>query len=120
LEFSKDETMHGEVTAKDGKFYVALLDKDMKPVTLGEQVLTVTAGDRDKPTKVEVTKENGKFVLPMQKGEAYWVIVQYKPTAKAKAITARFQYDAGNCDVCNNPEWLCKCSAEKEKEGKKK
>ncbi len=33
LEFSKNETMHGEVTEKDGKLHIALLDKDMKPVS---------------------------------------------------------------------------------------
>ena len=34
LEFSKNESMHGEVTLKDGKFHIAILDKDQKPVAL--------------------------------------------------------------------------------------
>jgi hypothetical protein len=42
LEFSKKRTMHGEVTVKDGKFLIALLDKDKKPGRLGDQVLTAT------------------------------------------------------------------------------
>ncbi|WP_038170446.1 hypothetical protein [Verrucomicrobium sp. BvORR106] len=120
LEFSKDETMHGEVTAKDGKFHIALLDKDMKPVALAEQTLTVTAGDRDKPTKVEVTKADGKFVVPMQKGEAYWVIFQFKASAKAKPVTARLHYNAEICEECKAAEWLCKCAPEGETKEKKK
>lgn len=119
LEFSKDETMHGEVIAKDGKFHVALLDKDMKPVAVADQTLTVTAGDRDKPTKVEVSKADGKFVVPMQKGESYWVIFQYKASAKAKPITARLHYNAEICEECKAQEWLCKCAPEGETKGKK-
>lgn len=112
LEFSKNESLHGEVTAKDGKFYIALLDKDMKPVALADQVLTATSGDRNKPVKLEVTKSGNQFVVPMQKGDDYWVIFQFKPTAKGKAITARLHYDNSNCDACDSPEWLCKCKPE--------
>ena len=56
LEFSKDETMHGEVTVKEGKFHIALLDKDMKPVAVAAHTLTASTGDRAKPVKLEVAK----------------------------------------------------------------
>ena len=110
LEFSKNESMHGEVTAKGGKFRIAVLDKNMKPVALGEQTITVTAGDRNDPRKVPVVKEDNHFVFPTAKpGE--WVIVQFKENAKAKAITARIKYDTKVCGACKNEEWLCKCPA---------
>ena len=32
VEFSKDESLHGEVTLKDGRFHVAILDKALKPL----------------------------------------------------------------------------------------
>ena len=54
LEFSKDETMHGEVTVKGDKFHIAVLDKDMKPVTMNEQTLTAVTGDRAAPQKLTV------------------------------------------------------------------
>lgn len=108
LEFSKNETMHGEVTVKDGKFHVALLDKDMKPVALGEQTLTASGGPTNKAEKLAVEKAGGKFVVPAVKpGE--WLILQYKDDAKAKAVTARMQYDTAICSACKEPEWLCKC-----------
>jgi hypothetical protein len=107
LEFSKNETMHGEVTMKDGKFR-------MKPVKLAEQTLTATGGPSGKAEKLEVTKDGDSFVIPAVKTKE-WLIVQFKLDAKAKAITARLQYDTANCDACNAPEWLCKCAANKAK-----
>ena len=115
LEFSKDETMHGEVIARDGKFSIALLDKDMKPVTVGTQTLTATSGDRANPEKLTVEVKENHFVVPMLKGDDYYIILQFKSVPTAKAITARLHYDAKTCEECKAPEWLCKCTAEKEK-----
>ena len=116
VEFSKNETMHGEVTLQDGKFRIAVLDKDMKPVKLAAQTLTATGGPSGKAAKLEVAKDGEHFVIPAVKpGE--WLIVQYKDDAKAKAITARVQYDTTICEKCNAQEWICKCAAEKK--GKK-
>jgi hypothetical protein len=114
LEFSKNETMHGEVIVKGDKFHIALLDKDMKPVAMAEQTLTATTGDRDKPVKLAVEKDAKGFVVPIvQAGE--WLILQYKDTPKAKAITARLEYNTANCEGCNKAEWLCECKPDAEK-----
>ena len=118
LEFSKNESMHGEVIVKDGKFQIAVLDKDMKPVPLAEQTLTASGGATGKAAKLEVTKADNKFVIPTVKsGE--WLIVQFKENAKAKAVTARLQYDTTPCPKCKGPEWLCKCAGEEAKKAKK-
>ncbi len=118
LEFSKNETMHGEVTLKDGKFHIALLDKDLKPVALGEQTITVSGGPTNKVEKLAVEKADGRFVIPgVKPGE--WIIVQFKADAKAKAITARMQYDTTICSKCKVQEWICKCAAEEDKKEKK-
>ena len=119
LEFSKNETMHGEVTVKEGKFRVALLDKDMKPVALEAQELTATSGDREKPAKLAVEKKDGKFVVPTVK-EGEWIIFQFKENAKAKPITARMQYDTTTCSKCKAPEWLCECARNEAKAKEKK
>jgi hypothetical protein len=112
LEFSKNESMHGEVVSKDNHFLIALLDKDMKPVSLVEQELTATSGDRSKPEKLAVEKKDNKFIVPAVKsGE--WVIFQFKDNPKAKAITARLQYDLTVCNGCKEPEWICKCASKK-------
>lgn len=112
LEFSNNETLHGEVTVKGDQFHIAVLDKDMKPVTMDKQSLTATTGDRAKPVKLEVTKDAKGFVLPVVKpGE--WLILRYKDHADAKAITARFEYNTAICEECKNAEWLCKCKPKK-------
>ncbi len=119
LDFSKNESMHGEVTVKDGKFVIAVLDKDMKPVALAEQVVSANGGPSGKAAKLTVEKAGDKFVVPAVKpGE--WLIIQFKADAKAKAITARMQYDTSVCPKCKAEEWLCKCGPGDEKPGDKK
>ncbi len=114
LEFSKNETMHGEVTVKGDKFHIAVLDKDMKPVAMADQTLTAMTGDRSAPQKLNVDKDAKGFLIPVVKaGE--WLILQYKNGTDAKAITARFEYNTSTCGECKNPEWLCKCKPEGEK-----
>src|SRR5436190_22190735 len=61
LEFSKNESMHGEVTVKGDKFHIALLDKDMKPVNLDQQTLTATNDNREAPRKLDVSKDDEGF-----------------------------------------------------------
>jgi hypothetical protein len=111
LEFSTNETMHGEVTEKDGKLHITLLDKDMKPVNVAVQSLTATAGTRQAPVKNEVTKSETSFIISVPK-EGEWIIFQYKENDSAKAITARLHYDIKICAPCGNPEWRCACGAE--------
>jgi len=114
LEFSKNETMHGEVIVKGDKFHIALLDKDMKAVAMAEQTLTATTGDRDKPVKLVVEKDAKGFVVPVVKaGE--WLILQYKDTPKARAVTARLEYNTSECEACKKAEWLCECKPNAEK-----
>ncbi|MBL9116408.1 MAG: hypothetical protein JNJ83_15480 [Verrucomicrobiaceae bacterium] len=113
LEFSKNETMHGEVTVKGDQFHIALLDKDMKQVTLAEQTLTATGGTREQPVKIAVTRTEKGFSLPTIKpGE--WLILQFRDTPTAKAITARFNYNTSVCAECSSQEWVCKCPSAKE------
>ena len=110
LEFSKNESMHGEVVFKDNHLHIALLDKDMKPVAIAEQELTATSGDRARPEKLPVEKKDGAFVVPAVKS-GDWLVFQFRENAKAKPVTARLQYDLTPCGTCKEPEWLCKCPA---------
>lgn len=108
LELSKNESLHGEVTVKDGNFHIALLDKDMKPVKIEAQSLTATGGNREKPVKLTVTKDAAGFSLPVVK-EGEWLIVQFRESEKGKPVTARLHYDTGICEKCTKAEWVCEC-----------
>lgn len=108
IELSNNETLHGEVTVKGETFQIALLDKDMKPLAIDQHTLTATNADRKNPKKLEVTSTPTGFSLPLlPSGE--WLIVRFKESATAKALTARFEYDTSNCEGCNKMEWLCAC-----------
>lgn len=108
LEFSTDETMHGEVTEKEGKLHIAVLDKDMKPVMVEGETLTATAGTRQAPVKLEVIRDKSGFTVPAPK-EGEWIIMQFKGSGSDKTITARLHYDTTVCGPCDKPEWRCAC-----------
>lgn len=110
LEFSTNQTVHGEVVEKDGMFHIALLDKEMKPMPIEKQTLTATTGDRNKPEKLAVETKDGKFVAPIQKGGDHWTIFQFRETPEAKPVTARLHYIAKKCSECSKPDWLCECA----------
>jgi hypothetical protein len=110
LELSPDETLHAEVTQKDAKLHIALLDKDMKPVKVESQSLSATAGTRQKPVKLETTPIEGGFSLSAP-GDGEWLILQYKATPDAKPITARLHFETKNCAPCSQPEWRCACAS---------
>jgi hypothetical protein len=114
LEFSKNETLHGEVTVKGDQFHITLLDKDMKPVAIAGEMLTATGGTREKPVNLQVTKTGKGFTLPLVK-PGQWLILQFKAGEKSKPVTARMEYNTDNCDGCNSAEWLCKCKPDAEK-----
>lgn len=108
IELSDNETLHGEVVAKDGKLHIAILDKDMKPVVVKDQTLIATAGTRQKPVKLEVEKAGEGFTV-QEPGAGEWLIVQFKGAEDAKAITARMKYDTSICEGCDAMEWVCEC-----------
>ena len=114
VEFSKNESMHGEVTVKDGQLHIAILDKDMKPAKMDKQSLTATGGMREKPEKLAVEKDASGFIVPLVK-EKQWLILQYKETPDAKAITARFEDETKPCPECKKGGWLCACGAKDKK-----
>jgi hypothetical protein len=109
LEFSKDESMHGEVTEKAGNFHIVLLDKDLKPLAPKDQVITVTTGDRNNPEKLSVTREGDHFVVPAGK-TGQLLIFQYRENPQARPVTDRFEFDTAPCEECKKPEWLCACT----------
>jgi hypothetical protein len=92
VELSADKSVRGEVTLKEGKLHVALLDKASKPVEIADRVMEVSAGTRQKIEKVKVTKTGKGFSFPeVTKGQT--LVIQLKDNAEAKPFTARVVYD---------------------------
>lgn len=87
-----------EVTVdKERKARVLFLDKDNKPVALGEQSITGIAGERSAPTKLTFstgTGKDAKFLISdkaLPAGAHVPMILTIKTAPDAKAITERFE-----------------------------
>jgi hypothetical protein len=102
-------TPSAEIVVKEGQFIVGLFDKSGKPIALETQTLTITAGERSAPKKLDVTKKANSFTAPLPAGEDFWAIFQLKETPAAKAHTFRIHYQTKACPECKKPEWICDC-----------
>lgn len=87
-----------EVTAdKERKTRIVFLDKDLKPLALGEQSVTGIAGERSAPVKLTFAKgkDGDANVLIADKalpaGDHVALLLVIKPTPDAKAVTERFE-----------------------------
>ena len=110
---------------KDKKVELRFIDDANKVVAPGEQVVTVTLGDRSKPTKLAFTKDGEKLISDktVPEGNDYPTVVQIKTTPKAKTINSKFNLNMSKCPTCANAEYACTCdhdADEKEPEKGKK
>jgi hypothetical protein len=87
-----------EVTVdKERKARVIFLDKENKPVVLGEQSITGIAGERSAPTKLAFAKGKDKDAnvliadKPLPAGAHVPIILMIKTSPDAKAVTERFE-----------------------------
>ena len=96
---------------KDKKIEIRFVDDDNKVVAPGEQVITVTLGDRKSPTKLAFKKDGDKLVSDkaIPAGNELPTVVQIKAKAGAKAVTEKFNLDLSACPECPNAEYACIC-----------
>jgi hypothetical protein len=107
------------LVTKDKKVEIRFIDDDNKVVAPAEQVISVTLGERSKPTKLTFTKDGNKLVSDkvVPEGNDYPTVVQIKTDAKAKAVNARFNLNMTKGPTCANAEYACTCEHGDEKEG---
>lgn len=95
---------------KDNRFQIGFLDKDRKPLPVGERKLTVTAGERSNPKKLTTEIKDEVFITEVAPaGTNFNVIMQLREPGAAKSKTFRLHYNIAKCPDCKNPEWLCSC-----------
>lgn len=77
----------------------------------GEQEVTVTLGERAKPTRLTFTREGDKLVSsgPVPEGNDYPTVVQIRAKAGAKPVNEKFNLNLTKCPTCKNGEYACKC-----------
>lgn len=102
---------------KDRKAEITGLTGEHKPAKLGGQVISVIAGERSKPTKLEFKEEDGKLVSTnkLPEGNGFPVSVSIKANASGKAVYEKFNLDLEKCPTCKYPEYACICAHADEK-----
>lgn len=102
---------------KEKKVEIRFINDDNKVVAPGEQVISVTMGDRSAPTKLSFTKEGDKLVSDkvIPEGNDLPTVVQIKASAKAKSVTEKFNLNLSKCPTCANAEYACTCAHGDEK-----
>lgn len=98
----------------DRRFEITFLDKDRKPIALGERKLVVTAGDRSAAKKLSVEARGETLVTETAPaGTDYYVIMQLREAGAAKSIPFRLHFNTAVCSECKKPEWQCDCGSQK-------
>jgi hypothetical protein len=96
---------------KDKKVEIRFVDDDNKVVAPGEQVINVTLGDRNAPTKLSFTKDGDKLISDkaVPEGNDLPTVVQIKAKAGEKSVTEKFNLNLNDCPTCKNKEYSCTC-----------
>ncbi|MBL9202421.1 MAG: hypothetical protein JNL39_18065 [Opitutaceae bacterium] len=100
------------VTA-DKKIQISFVAADGKTVVAPtKQVVTVTMGDRAKPTRLEFARSGDALLstAAIPAGKDLATVVQIKPSADAKIVTDRFNLDLSKCPDCKLHEYACTCA----------
>ena len=99
------------LVSKDRKVQITALDAEQKPIPLKGYTVSVAAGDRSKPTKLEFTESDGKLVSSgaLPDGNDFPVSVAIKPVAGGKTVYEKFQMNMSNCSSCKYQEYACVC-----------
>ncbi len=108
----ENETPRAEFfVEKDKTMTITFYDKDLKPVSPGEQVVTVIAEAKSGKVKIEFEKKGDALVskAPLPEGNDYSVVVQLRATAGAKPQNFRIKYNMTPCGKCKRPEYACIC-----------
>ena len=99
------------LVSKDRKVQITALDAEQKPVPLKAYTISVVAGDRSKPTKLEFTESDGKLISSgaLPGGNDFPVSVAIKPVAGGKTVYEKFQLNMDSCSSCKYQEYACVC-----------
>jgi len=101
---------------KDKKVEIRFVDDDNKVVAQGPQVVSVTLGDRDKPTRLAFTKDGDKLVSDtvIPEGNNLPTVVQIRAKEGAKPVNEKFNLNLSDCPTCKYKEYACTCAHDHE------
>lgn len=95
----------------DHKVQITALTDDAKATPIGDQIITVTGGDRSAPADLKFSKVGNVLVsdTAFPKGEKLPVIVQIQTGPDTEPVFARFALNLIQCPDCSHKEYACVC-----------
>ncbi|GAA5481249.1 hypothetical protein [Haloferula sargassicola] len=95
----------------DGKVKITAVDDDGKVRPIGDTEVTVTGGERSKPTRLTFSKNGDALISDkaFPEGKSLPVVVRIKTSADAKPVYERFSLNLATCPECEHPEYACSC-----------
>ncbi|MGJ8641856.1 MAG: hypothetical protein ACSHX9_00480 [Luteolibacter sp.] len=96
---------------EDRKVRITALDEGGKAAPIGEQSVSIIAGDRSNPTRMAFAKEGEVLVSDkaFPEGNDFPVVVQIKTTPDAKTVIEKFNLNLMDCPTCEHQEYACTC-----------
>jgi hypothetical protein len=103
---------------KENRIEIRFVDDENRVLAPGEQVVTVTMGDRAAPSRLAFAKEGDKLVSdkPIPAGRNLPTVVQIRASPGAKTELDRFNLDLSQCPTCDYKEYACICGHDHEEE----
>lgn len=95
----------------DRKVKITAVDKEIKPIAIGEQIVRITAGERTNPVRLSFSKEGDTLISDkaFPEGDDFPVVVQIKVKPGEKTIIEKFTMDFSDCPTCDYLEYACIC-----------
>ena len=95
----------------DRKVQITFVDDDIKAVALGEQSVSVIAGDRSSPTQLTFAKSGETLISDktLPEGNDFPVVVQIKTSPGAETVREQFNVNLKDCPTCDQQEYACIC-----------
>jgi hypothetical protein len=96
---------------KERKVQITFVDDDGKAVAPGEQVVSVTTGERAAPTRLTFTKSGNVLIsdAALPAGNGFPTVVQIKASAGGTTVTEKFNLNLSTCPECKLAEYACVC-----------
>ncbi len=95
----------------DRKVQITFVDDDINAVTLGEQSVSVIAGDRSNPTNLAFARSGETLISDkaLPEGNDFPTVVQIKTSPEAEMVRVRFNVNLEDCPTCDQREYACTC-----------
>jgi len=105
----KTETHLEYFVTADRKVQITALDKDHKAIPMGDQLVTVSAGDETNLIELTFEKQGDLLIsnVALPEGDDFPVTVQVKVSADAETVTEKFTMDFSPCEDCDYLAYVC-------------